>query len=143
MGRTKAEDDDTEWLPQAKITELTGMSASWVHAQGAKGTVRRREAGKWHGRPKYEYAYSDVIREADSEKVRVHQEGAKLVAKATPPQPAPRPLDPMPVTPPGWHPAPASAASVDGLLAWLRDGVQLGHITREQAREWLAERVKL
>lgn len=136
----KPDDDDTEWLPQAEVTLRTGCSASWVHAQGAKGTVRRRKSGTWKGRPVYAYAYADIVREADNDKLRAHQaarQAALLDAKAVP---APAVLGhDLPVqrralftagnTLFGHQPA----LTVEQLRAALKVNVDLGIMTREDA----------
>ena len=152
----KKDDDETEWYPQVKVTELTGCSASWVHAQGAKGTVRRREGSKWKGRPVYEYAYADVIREAGGAKVIAHRRAVAGEPRATPAVTATgaaagvaaaaaieaavsehRPDVKLPAI--EWR----VAVDLDSFVAWLREGLRLDHVTQDQARVMLVEKVKL
>jgi hypothetical protein len=160
MTKKTKQDDDTEWLPQQEITLRTGMSASWVHAQGAKGTVRRSKSGTWKGRPVYVYAYADVVREADSGKLQAHRrEMAGQTAAAAPPSLPPTiagvPTDlfgvAMPSAPPpapSTEPVRAAIAALgheklDKFAAWLRDGWSSGYITQEQARAMLVAKAKL
>jgi hypothetical protein len=139
------QDNDTEWFTQAQITERTGMSASWVYAQGVNGTVRRRETGIWKGRPTYEFAYVDVIREADHQKVKGYQ--AALAPTPTPtPTVEPAVLGGLSG---GSRRAPYAASScppvvdLDKMCAWLREGTLRGYITTVDAATTLLKKAKL
>lgn len=135
--------EETEWLSQPEITKRTGYQSSWVHAKGAQNVVRRRQSGKFKGRPIYEYAYMDIIREADIEKVQAHQAAAIAVAKDSVPEVMP-PMPPSPKT------TVVNAAitgppqtGLERLAAWLREGVSCNYITTESARALLATKAKL